>query len=173
MQMLKPCHQHHCTRSLCSLRPSPAHPCFSPTPVFTSGFPDFSSIRHLPEAAPAELVAVSKTHLTQTFLLAIGREKRIAGANSASEQLCAAMGMRGAIHSISAYFFPLFSASSLRNFNQSHSDSLLILQSWPVSPGTPCRDREGEQNDVAQLCWQLPVCVPLCGSRGERSLGLA
>lgn len=44
-------HQHPCTRSLCSPRPSPARSCFAPISACTFVFPDFSSVWHLPEAA--------------------------------------------------------------------------------------------------------------------------
>lgn len=69
------------------------------------------------------------------------------------------------------YFFPLFSVSSVRNTNHSHLDSLLILQSGSVSSQRPCRSKEGEQDHIAQLCWQhASTCLSVCRDREGCSL---
>lgn len=114
------------TRSLHSPRASPARSCSAPTSAGSFGFPDFSRICHLPAAPATQLVAVSHSSYHPDLSAAHGNG--FAGTKSASNQLRANVGGRCALH----YFFPLFSAASMRNTACSHPDSLLILQCGAV-----------------------------------------
>lgn len=93
------------TRSLHSPRASPARSCSAPTSAGAFGFPDFSRICHLPAAPATQLVAVS--HSSYHPDLSAGRRNGFAGTESASNELHAKAGGRGALHySLSLFFFP-------------------------------------------------------------------
>lgn len=98
-------HLHPFTRSLYLPRASLAHSCCALISAGAFGFPDFSSIWHLPAAAAATWVVAASCSSCRPDLSA-GHGKHITGTNSLSNQLPANMGERGAIHYIFSLFFP-------------------------------------------------------------------
>lgn len=133
---------------------SPACSCFAPTSACTFGFWDFSSVWRLPEAAPTQPVAVSTAPVTQICLPAIGNRRRIAGTKSASGQLCAARRGRDAIITAVLLFF----LSLLCLFYEKHPPVPLLFPVNFAERGcllqNILQEREEEQEDVTQLCWQ-------------------